>query len=131
MGAWSGTGAACGRKSLSPRGFACACRRWVWPLLYFLVLSPPRARKCASASLSCPVGLALTIAGFALWVVTLPISIPTLSIEKSFDILVINPAHYTFVRELGGEDANYDKREDYIRQQKKAEQQKQADRVVS
>jgi len=74
-----------------------------------------------------PVGLALTIAGFALWVVTLPISIPTLSIEKSFDILVINPAHYTFVRELGGEDANYDKREDYIRQQKKAEQQKQAE----
>ncbi len=69
-----------------------------------------------------PVGLVTTVAGFVLFLVTLPISIPTLSIEKSFDILVANPARYTFVRELGGEDANYDKRDEYERQQKRAEQ---------
>lgn len=69
-----------------------------------------------------PVGLVATVAGFALFLVTLPISIPTLSIEKSFDILVVNPASYTFVRELGGEDVNYDKREEYARQQKKADE---------
>ena len=72
-----------------------------------------------------PVGLVTTIAGFALFVVTLPISIPTLSIEKSFDILVVNPARYTFVRELGGEDANYDKREEYIRKQQQPEKKQQ------
>lgn len=71
-----------------------------------------------------PVGLVLTAAGFALFLVTLPISIPTLSIEKSFDILVVNPASYTFVRELGGEDINYDKREEYERQQKQADAEK-------
>jgi hypothetical protein len=71
-----------------------------------------------------PVGLVATVAGFALFVVTLPISIPTLSIEKSFDILVVNPARYTFARELGGEDINYDKREEYERQQKQTEKRK-------
>ncbi len=71
-----------------------------------------------------PVGLVTTVVGFALFLVTLPISIPTLSIEKSFDILVVNPARYTFVRELGGEDVNYDKREEYEKQQKQAEKEK-------
>lgn len=74
-----------------------------------------------------PVGLVTTVAGFALWVVMLPFSIPSLSVEKTFDTLVTNPAHYTFVREMGGQDPNYDKREEYIRQQQKAEQQKQAE----
>lgn len=71
-----------------------------------------------------PVGLVTTLAGFVVFLVTLPISIPTLSIEKSFDILVVNPARYTFVRELGDEDVNYDKREEYERQQKRAEQKR-------
>ena len=57
-----------------------------------------------------PVGLVTTIAGIALFVVSLPIAIPTLSVEKSFDILVKTPAAYTFGRELGGEDHNTDVR---------------------
>ena len=57
-----------------------------------------------------PVGLVTTIAGIALFVVSLPIAIPTLSVEKSFDILVKAPAAYTFGRELGGEDHNTDVR---------------------
>jgi len=61
-----------------------------------------------------PVGLVTTLAGLVLFVVTLPISIPTLSIEKSFDILVVRPAAYTFVRELGGDDYNTDVRREYV-----------------
>lgn len=57
-----------------------------------------------------PVGLVTTIAGVVLFVVSLPIAVPTLSVEKSFDILVKRPAAYTFGRELGGEDYNTDAR---------------------
>lgn len=61
-----------------------------------------------------PVGLVTTVAGVALFIVTLPISIPTLSVEKSFDILVKSPASYTFARELGGEDYNSDARREQM-----------------
>jgi len=61
-----------------------------------------------------PVGLVTTVAGIALFIVTLPISVPTLSVEKSFDILVKSPAAYTFARELGGEDYNSDVRRELI-----------------
>lgn len=57
-----------------------------------------------------PVGFVTTIAGVVLFVVSLPIAIPTLSVEKSFDILVKRPAAYTFARELGGEDYGTDVR---------------------
>lgn len=53
-----------------------------------------------------PAGLVLTVAGLVTFVALLPLSIPTLSVEKSFDILVANPASYTFYRELGGDDYN-------------------------
>ena len=57
-----------------------------------------------------PVGFVTTIAGVVLFVVSLPISVPTLSVEKSFDILVKRPAAYTFGRELGGDDYGTDVR---------------------
>lgn len=57
-----------------------------------------------------PVGLVTTIGGIVLFVASLPIAIPTLSVEKSFNILVTTPAAYTFGRELGGEDHNTDVR---------------------
>ena len=50
-----------------------------------------------------PVGVIATAAGFLVFVGSLPISIPTLSVGKTFNALVVNPAHYTFVRELGEE----------------------------
>jgi hypothetical protein len=53
-----------------------------------------------------PVGLVVTAVGVVAFVALLPLSIPTLSVEKSFDILVKNPASYTFYRELGGDDYN-------------------------
>jgi hypothetical protein len=50
-----------------------------------------------------PVGLVATVAGTLIFVGSLPISLPTLSVGKAFNALVVNPAKYTFVRELGDE----------------------------
>lgn len=50
-----------------------------------------------------PTGFLATAAGLVIFVGSLPISIPTLSVGKAFDALVVAPAHYTFVRELGAE----------------------------
>ncbi len=50
-----------------------------------------------------PVGVIATTAGLLVFIGSLPISIPTLSVGKAFNALVVTPAHYTFVRELGEE----------------------------
>jgi hypothetical protein len=50
-----------------------------------------------------PVGLVATVGGTAIFICSLPISLPTLSVGKAFRALVVNPAHYTFVRTLGDE----------------------------
>ncbi|MFH1148326.1 MAG: hypothetical protein V1736_11555 [Pseudomonadota bacterium] len=48
-----------------------------------------------------PVGVVLTIAGVALFVVALPFSIPSSSVGKTARKLVVDPAKYTFTRPLG------------------------------
>jgi hypothetical protein len=48
-----------------------------------------------------PVGLVATAAGLLIFVGSLPISIPTLSVGKALNALVVGPSRYTFVRELG------------------------------
>jgi len=50
-----------------------------------------------------PLGLVTTVGGIAAFVVSLPISLPTLSAGKTYNALVIGPARYTFVRPLGDE----------------------------
>lgn len=50
-----------------------------------------------------PVGLVATVGGLLIFVGSLPISLPTLSVGKAFNALVVNPASYTFVRKLGEE----------------------------
>lgn len=50
-----------------------------------------------------PVGLVATVGGLAFFIGSLPISLPTLSVGKAFNALVVNPASYTFVRKLGEE----------------------------
>ena len=52
-----------------------------------------------------PVGFVATILGTAAFVVSLPISLPTGSAGKTFNALVKEPAKYTFVRQLGEEQA--------------------------
>jgi len=50
-----------------------------------------------------PIGLVATVAGTIIFVGSLPISLPTLSVGKTFNALVVNPAYYTFARKLGEE----------------------------
>jgi hypothetical protein len=48
-----------------------------------------------------PLGVVTTIVGTALTVVALPITIPTGSVKKSAQALIVKPAEYTFERPLG------------------------------
>jgi uncharacterized membrane protein len=48
-----------------------------------------------------PSGIVATVAGTVVFVVTLPFSIPTKSVDKAAQKLIVDPARYTFVRPLG------------------------------
>jgi hypothetical protein len=48
-----------------------------------------------------PGGVIATLIGTVVFVVTLPFSIPTKSVDKAAQKLVVDPAKYTFVRPLG------------------------------
>jgi hypothetical protein len=48
-----------------------------------------------------PGGLVAIVVGTAVFVVTLPFSIPTKSVDKAAQKLIVDPARYTFVRPLG------------------------------
>jgi hypothetical protein len=48
-----------------------------------------------------PSGIVATVVGTAVFVVTLPFSIPTKSVDKAAQKLIVDPARYTFVRPLG------------------------------
>jgi len=48
-----------------------------------------------------PAGVVATIVGTLAFVVTLPFSIPTRSVDKAAQKLIVDPARYTFVRPLG------------------------------
>jgi hypothetical protein len=53
-----------------------------------------------------PGGIVATVLGTAVFVVTLPFSIPTRSVDKAAQKLIIDPAKYTFVRPLGLVESN-------------------------
>lgn len=48
-----------------------------------------------------PIGFIATLAGGVIFVASLPISIPTWSVGKTFTSFVKRPLLYTFVRDLG------------------------------
>lgn len=48
-----------------------------------------------------PLGFAATIAGTAVFIVALPFSLLTKSVDKTAQKLVVAPAKYTFTRPLG------------------------------
>ena len=48
-----------------------------------------------------PAGVVATILGSVAFVVTLPFSIPTKSVDKMAQKLVVEPARYTFTRPMG------------------------------
>ena len=48
-----------------------------------------------------PGGTVATLVGAAVFVITLPVSIPTKSVDKAAQKLIVEPWKYTFVRPLG------------------------------
>ncbi len=50
-----------------------------------------------------PVGFVAMVAGTVIFIGALPISLPSRSVDKTFDVFVKHPAYYTFVRHLGDE----------------------------
>ena len=48
-----------------------------------------------------PAGIVATVLGTVVFVVTLPFSIPTKSVDKAAQKLIVDPVRYTFVRPLG------------------------------
>ncbi len=47
-----------------------------------------------------PVTLAVTITGGALWLVSLPVTLPSKSHGRALDVMVKTPYEWTFVRPL-------------------------------
>jgi hypothetical protein len=48
-----------------------------------------------------PLGLAATVLGSAVFVVSLPFTLPTRSVDKAAQKLVVDPGKFTFARPLG------------------------------
>lgn len=48
-----------------------------------------------------PLGIAATVLGTATFIITLPFSLPTRSVDVAAKVLVAKPARYTFARTLG------------------------------
>lgn len=62
------------------------------------------------ALLARPLGLGLTIGGTGLFLVTLPFSVPSGSVENAARGLIVKPGGYTFVRPLGRSDARFEEK---------------------
>ena len=61
----------------------------------------PAGPMLVDALLLRPLGLAATVLGTAAFVLTLPFSLPTRSVGKTAEALVVKPAKFTFARPLG------------------------------
>ena len=71
---------------------------------------PSAAVVAADALIARPVGLGLTIAGTATFLVTLPFSIPSGSVDNAAEGLIVKPGGYTFVRPLGRSEPRFEER---------------------
>ena len=61
----------------------------------------PAEAIIADALVLRPLGLAATVVGTAVFVVSLPFSLLTKRVDKAAQKLVVDPAKYTFTRPLG------------------------------
>jgi hypothetical protein len=64
----------------------------------------------ADALIARPIGLGLTIAGAATFLITLPMSIPSQSVGNAAEGLIVKPGGYTFVRPLGRSEPRFEER---------------------
>ncbi len=71
---------------------------------------PSAAVVAADALIARPIGLGLTVAGTATFLVTLPMSIPSCSVDTAAQGLIVKPGGYTFVRPLGRSDPRFEER---------------------
>lgn len=55
----------------------------------------------ADVFLARPVGLVSIVVGSVIWVVALPFSLPSGSVDMAGKLLVVDPCKFTFVRPLG------------------------------
>jgi hypothetical protein len=55
----------------------------------------------ADVLLARPVGLVSIVLGSVMWVVALPFSLPSGSVDTASQLLVVDPCKFTFVRPLG------------------------------
>lgn len=63
--------------------------------------SPSSAAMVFDFAIVRPLGIVSTVAGLGLFVVTLPFTAPQGDIGQAAQRLVVDPAHFTFVRPLG------------------------------
>jgi hypothetical protein len=71
---------------------------------------PSAAVVAGDALIARPIGLGLTIAGTATFLITLPMSIPSQSVGNAAEGLIVKPGGYTFVRPLGRSEPRFEER---------------------
>jgi hypothetical protein len=71
---------------------------------------PSGAVVAADALIARPIGLGLTIAGTATFLVTLPMSACSGSTDVAADGLIVKPGGYTFVRPFGQSEPRFEER---------------------
>ncbi len=71
---------------------------------------PPSSVMFLDAAIGRPLGLATTVVGTTLFVVTLPFTAPSGSAGDAARGLVVEPAGWTFVRPLGRSDPRFEDR---------------------
>jgi hypothetical protein len=66
-----------------------------------IVREPSGAEMAVDAVFARPLGLVGTVAGSVLWLLTLPVTLPSNSTERAAKQMVAKPAEFTFKRPLG------------------------------
>lgn len=69
---------------------------------------PSASVVAADALIARPIGLGVTLAGTAVFVVILPFSISSGSTREAAQGLIVKPGGYTFVRPLGRDDPRFE-----------------------
>ncbi len=72
--------------------------------------APSSLWVASDAVLGRPLGLAATILGTTLFVVTLPFSVPSESVSEAGQGLVVVPGGWTFVRPMGQSDPRFEEK---------------------
>lgn len=71
---------------------------------------PSSAKVATDALIARPLGLGVTILGTGLFLVTLPTSIGSGTVEQTANSLVVKPGGWTFVRPLGYDDPRFEEK---------------------